>query len=440
MSTSVSGAVILTTVIAFLCLRYRRKRRENRENRENAREREAGRSTSRFSDRTSFRTEKDYERDFKDVEKPIAVRGGPPTAPPTNEFKLASVSPPKKKKTTDEPLNFGFAVSDYSDVQPKEIEIQKPARDSRKDSYKVFPSNFRFQKQSSVGSAETVRIIRINSNKNKAAEAEKMSREGGAPMPEAQASRDNQEEPPVSPRSYAVEQGARKSEIPDDVEEPRRRFRRDTAYPEPRRSSKRFTMNSIVESIRNSRRMTMGSVAIPEDREEPGWVPPSRGNSISQRYTVYENGGQSRPPAGGFSMTSVSNLVRSDSAATDKNVPIAVALDAPVPAPAITTPPAPKELQNRQPTIPKVAKQGPSFAAFPTVRSIHPPSLPPTAALPQPPPGASPPKRAATVATTSMANRPRPPRVQPRMPSEDTDEYDNRDSFDIIKPQRPGMR
>jgi hypothetical protein len=430
--------VILTSVIAFLCLRYRRRRRERKRRRTQAEI-----------------NEKDFDRgsengDYEGYNKPIAVRGSPPPESSTS-FKLPQLSPPKppqpKPPPEPEPLNFGFAMSDYSDAKAQEAEAEKRANTpEKKDVYGVFPASFRLQKPSTIKSAETVRIIRVNSGKNKAAEAEQTAEVSTVPLPGTQQSGPASEDPASS------NQIKRKSIVPAPVE---RLVRRATAYPaakpsnstapEPARESKRFSVNSFVDAVRNSKRSTMGSVAELDERgEEPGWRPPSSRVSTSQRYTFYESGmstteqppvpvglgiqDQSQKKSAKFSMANVSSLVRSDSAATDRGD-------------SSTAPTAaPPNLENRKPTIPMMPKQprqGPSFAAFPSMRrNNHPPSLPPAVALPAPPRGASPPNKTPT-GTPSMLNRPRPPKAEGRKQSMDDGEPDqSKDSFEIMRQGR----
>lgn len=358
MATSVSGAVILTSIIVCVFLRYRRKRKENRD----------GRSPT---------------PDGKEYNKPVAVRGSVSGSRLNSleKLKLPNFSPYSAKK--EEPLNFGFAISDYSDQKEKSAdEVQSPEQVKVGNS----ASSFRLQKPPSVQSAEAVRVIRVNSKKEKE-QPFTQPVEPSPPVPEPP-------QPMPSKSSFELDrsqsQSARKplaaAPLPADqpVEE-KRRPANSVAPVEETRESKRFTMISEASGKnRASSRYTMISTATvdpPQEdnkrytmasqtdvHEEPGWRPPSahgnsRANSIktintAQRLAFRDSGDPVpepdatgwKQPKGGFSMAGVSSLMRSDSANID----------------------------NRQPTIPKLPKaprQGPSFTTFPTVRSGPPSSI-----------------------------------------------------------------
>ncbi|KAI1855161.1 hypothetical protein JX266_000026 [Neoarthrinium moseri] len=376
-AVSVSGAVILTSVMACLCLRYRRKR--------------------------AARKAIDAYPDEKDYDKTVAVRGSPGTSRfnpfsggtyPMDKLKLPVFSARSPKKP--EPLNFGFAVSDYSDLKDKTTistnEKKSESTGGPKDVYGVSPASFRLQKPPSVQNAETVRLIRVNSVKNKEQGTAKAA-EAAPPMPQSQRpsppdqgapNAATTEQSAVSRKPVAVEteQRLRQDKGNAVVATPIAKPSRDNRPREPAaasemdakpaesktrntmtseagdmaRASSRYTMFSTasteLDDPRESKRYTMTPDAAATATEEPGWRPPSsrasRALSTAQRLAFRDSDEPEPLPAPvpvpapaprAFSMASVSSLMRSDS------------IDA-----------------TKQPTIPKIPRQGPSFAAFPTVR------------------------------------------------------------------------
>ncbi|KAI0853750.1 hypothetical protein F5Y00DRAFT_59382 [Daldinia vernicosa] len=151
-TASVIGTAILTTIASCFVVRYRRKKRRDRE----------GLATVTNNNESQY-------------EKPIAVRGTPGTPRftpfgggtgyPMDKFKLPdlSLSPFLKKKTGEgTPSEIGFARSTYSNDDGK-----APVND---DVYGVSPTSFRLQKDNSIKSATSVRLIRVGSNNNKGKE------------------------------------------------------------------------------------------------------------------------------------------------------------------------------------------------------------------------------------------------------------------------------
>ncbi|KAK6197735.1 hypothetical protein LQW54_010639 [Pestalotiopsis sp. IQ-011] len=357
-ATSVSGAVVLTSIIVCVFLRYRRKKLQARD----------GGSVG---------------QDEKQYDKPIAVRGsvggsrfnpfgsGSSTR---DKFKLQSFSPPSARK--DEPLNFGFAMSDYSDQNGAPV-VQEVAREK--------PAAFRLQAPPNVKSAEAVRVIRVNSKNGKeTTSANDQEQDQSKPTASPTEPSIHRSKSQVARKPVAAAAAATTDEWPSVMKQPvqqaaapaaaTRDSTRDTIISEARpkaRSSSRYTMISVAstegprDTGRDSKRSTiMGPQPISE-RDEPGWRPPSNRGSrpvsiksvnTAQRLAFRESGDPNpepnatgwKQPKGGFSMASVSSLMRSDST---------LGADA---------------LDNRQPTVPKLPKgprQGPSFAAFPTVRN-----------------------------------------------------------------------
>ncbi|KAK9782916.1 hypothetical protein AB5N19_09503 [Seiridium cardinale] len=364
-AVSVSGAIILTSIIVCIFLRYRRKKRDGRDR------------------RSPTPDEKGHDR-------PVAVRGslGARLNPfsssnsPIERLKLPSFSPDSGRK--DEPLNFGFAMSDYSDLKSQSV-VEVKGQEAA--------TPFRLQKPPSIKSAEAVRVIRVNSKKDKEQAAGEKATEQGATAsapsvpaqtqthPELERSQSQVARKPVAAAAAAAAVAApempreekRKTSISFAPTQPPRENKRDTTISEAsgkNRASSRYTMISIATTeppptARDSKRFTM--VSQPDAEEDVGWRPPSsrgasRANSIKSVNTAqrlaFRDSGDPIPdpdatgwkqPRGGFSMASVSSLMRSDSAMIDA----------------------------RQPTIPKLPKgpkQGASFAAFPTVRN-GPPSV-----------------------------------------------------------------
>ncbi|KAH8194023.1 hypothetical protein TruAng_011815 [Truncatella angustata] len=370
-ATSVSGAVILTSIIVCVFLRYRRKRRETRD------------------PRSPTPDEKGYN-------KPVAVRGSTsgsrlnPFSSSQSSFgqlKIPTFGPQSARK--DEPLNFGFAMSDYSDLKEKTlISVEEKPKGQ---TLRTGPTaGFRLQKPPVVQSAEVVRVIRVNSKKGKDPSSSRAPEES-PPLPQqikpAQAESSPKTE--IAQAQFMRKPVAVNSAVTPIIEGPndeRRKTPASTAPSEPPRESKRYTTTSEASggassrytmistaSIetepvpdRESRRYTM--MSQPDAAGEAGWRPPSsrgasRANSTKSINTAqrlaFRDSGDPVPesdatgwkqPKGGFSMASVSSLMRTDSANID----------------------------DRQPTIPRLPKsgprQGPSFAAFPMVRN-GPPSV-----------------------------------------------------------------
>lgn len=355
-ATSVSGAVVLTSIIVCVFLRYRRKKLQARD----------GGSVG---------------QDEKQYDKPIAVRGsvggsrfnpfgsGSSTR---DKFKLPSFSPPSARK--DEPLNFGFAMSDYSDQNGAPV-VQEVAREK--------PAAFRLQQPPNVKSAEAVRVIRVNSKNGKETTANDQEQDQSKPTASPTEPSIHRSKSQVARKPVATAAVSTTDEWPSVVKQPvqqpaapaaaTRDSTRDTMMSEAgakARSSSRYTMISVAstegprDTARDSKRSTMGPQPISES-DEPGWRPPSNRASrpasiksvnTAQRLAFRESGDPVpepdatgwKQPKGGFSMASVSSLMRSDST---------LGADA---------------MDNRQPTVPKLPKgprQGPSFAAFPTVRN-----------------------------------------------------------------------
>ncbi|KAL7624006.1 hypothetical protein AAE478_005563 [Parahypoxylon ruwenzoriense] len=146
-TVAVIGTAILTTIASCFVVRYRRKKRRDREG-------------------LTAANEKQYER-------PLAVRGtsgsprftpfGGGTGYPMDKFKLPdiSLSPFLKKKTNEDGQSeIGFSRSDISPMDA--------LASSSSDVYGVSPTSFRLQKDSSVKSATSVRLIRVGGNGGKA--------------------------------------------------------------------------------------------------------------------------------------------------------------------------------------------------------------------------------------------------------------------------------
>ncbi|KAI1136681.1 hypothetical protein F5Y05DRAFT_390561 [Hypoxylon sp. FL0543] len=151
-TAAVIGTAIITTVASCLIIRYRRKKRRNRE----------GLATA-----TNPNNEK------QSYEKPIAVRGsiaspsprftpfGGGTGYPMDKFKLPdlTLSPFLRKKTngaSPSVSDIGFASSSYS---PRDT----GGTSAGNDVYGVSPASFRLQKDNSVRSATSVRLIKVGS-------------------------------------------------------------------------------------------------------------------------------------------------------------------------------------------------------------------------------------------------------------------------------------
>ncbi|KAI2632044.1 hypothetical protein GGR54DRAFT_15113 [Hypoxylon sp. NC1633] len=152
-TVSVVGSAILTAIASYLIVRYRRKRRRGREG---------------LAATTPDTNEKQYE-------KPIAVRGAPEspsprftpfgggTGYPMDKFKLPdlTLSPFLRKKTNEaSPSEISFVRSTFSPKAGGGVS-------NSNDVYGVSPSSFRLQKDSSIKSATSVRLIRVGSSNNK---------------------------------------------------------------------------------------------------------------------------------------------------------------------------------------------------------------------------------------------------------------------------------
>lgn len=365
--------MILTSIIVCVFLRYRRKRKEARDR------------------RSPTPSEKDYDR-------PIAVRGsvGLGTSRfnpfssggyPTERLKLPTFSSRSVKK--DEPLNFGFAMSDYSDYGDYK---EKPIGEEKGQERTVMSDpapGFRLQKPPNIKNAEAVRVIRVNSKKAKGQTVAATTAQED-PLPAYALSAPTQAKPeletsqdPVARKPIAVvtaEQVAEEKKItavskaPTEAPQESRRDTITELRSRPREST-RYTMLSDASTepptaLLDTNRYTMMSEA--EIIEEPGWRPPSsrmsRANSFKSVGTaqrpVFPQPSEPVPepvPAGSketnkeFSMGGVSSLLRSDSANVDSRQP--------------TIPKLPNG-----PKTPKGPKAGPSFTTFPAVRS-GPPSV-----------------------------------------------------------------
>ncbi|KAI1376092.1 hypothetical protein F4677DRAFT_420252 [Hypoxylon crocopeplum] len=147
-TVSVVGTAILTAIAAYFIVRYRRNKRRDRE----------GLATA-------------INTNEKQYEKPVAVRGTPGspsprftpfgggTGYPMDKFKLPdlTLSPFLRKKTNeDSPSDIGFASTSFS---PK-----GGGGSSNADVYGVSPTSFRLQKENSIKSATSVRLIRVGSS------------------------------------------------------------------------------------------------------------------------------------------------------------------------------------------------------------------------------------------------------------------------------------
>ncbi|KAI1802574.1 hypothetical protein F4811DRAFT_528604 [Daldinia bambusicola] len=154
-TVSVVGTAVLTAIAAYFIVNYRRKRRRERE---------------RLATAVNY--------DESQYEKPIAVRGttgtprftpfGGGAGYPMDKFKLSdlSLSPFLRKKTNEEsPGEIGFAKSIYSNNDDR--------ASVNGDVYGVSPTSFRLQKDNSIKSATSVRLIRVGSNNNKGKEKAK---------------------------------------------------------------------------------------------------------------------------------------------------------------------------------------------------------------------------------------------------------------------------
>ncbi|ORY64382.1 uncharacterized protein BCR38DRAFT_434937 [Pseudomassariella vexata] len=164
--------IILTIVASWLFIRYRRKRRKNREVIEITDDKAyLVRGISGHSNQNR------YTRDSGARFNPYG--GG--TGYPMDKMELPSVGKPVQP----EPLNFGFAVSDYNSSDkdagsrsgrgqvPDSFQLQRPPDTTRADAVRdsgmstTTPTNLRFQRPPSIKNAAQVRLIRVNSGKNR---------------------------------------------------------------------------------------------------------------------------------------------------------------------------------------------------------------------------------------------------------------------------------
>ncbi|KAI1210312.1 uncharacterized protein F4807DRAFT_60104 [Annulohypoxylon truncatum] len=170
-TASVVGTAILTAIASYFVARYRRKKRRSGE--------PLVRAINPNNEKQQYGTP---------YEKPVAVRGsiaspslrftpfGGGTGYPMDKFKLPDLglSPFLKKKTNEASPSFsdiGFARSNYSPRDgSRDGAFAGPSNSSNDDVYGVSPTSFRLQKENSVKSATSVRLIRVGSNKGKANE------------------------------------------------------------------------------------------------------------------------------------------------------------------------------------------------------------------------------------------------------------------------------
>ncbi|KAI1105072.1 hypothetical protein F4804DRAFT_158473 [Jackrogersella minutella] len=155
-TVAVIGTAILTGLASFFIVRYRRKKRRDRE---------------------GLATAINTNNEKQQYDKPIAVRDtlvspsprftpfGGGTGYPMDKFKLPDLglSPFLKKKTNEGSpsiSDIGFAKSNYSPRDGGE-------ETANSDVYGVSPTSFRLQKDNSVKSATSVRLIRVGSTKGK---------------------------------------------------------------------------------------------------------------------------------------------------------------------------------------------------------------------------------------------------------------------------------
>ncbi|KAI1456129.1 hypothetical protein F4805DRAFT_245532 [Annulohypoxylon moriforme] len=169
-TVSVVGTAILTAIASYFVVRYRRKKRRSREPLVRA-----------------INSNNEKQQYGSPYEKPIAVRGtvaspsprftpfGGGTGYPMDKFKLPDLglSPFLKKKTNEGSpslSDIGFARSNYSPRDGSRDGAAGPSNSSNNDVYGVSPTSFRLQKENSVKSATSVRLIRVGSNKGKTKE------------------------------------------------------------------------------------------------------------------------------------------------------------------------------------------------------------------------------------------------------------------------------
>ncbi|XDG03392.1 hypothetical protein ABKA04_003007 [Annulohypoxylon sp. FPYF3050] len=185
-TVSVVGTAILTAIASYFVVRYRRKKRRNRE--------PLARAINASDEKQQYGSP---------YEKPVAVRGtigspsprftpfGGGTGYPMDKFKLPDLglSPFLKKKTNEGSPSFsdiGFAKSTYSPRDNSRDGPVGPSNNSNTDVYGVSPTSFRLQKENSVKSATSVRLIRVGSTKGKGKEEDEralLSPEDSPPPP-----------------------------------------------------------------------------------------------------------------------------------------------------------------------------------------------------------------------------------------------------------------
>ncbi|KAI0885305.1 uncharacterized protein GGS22DRAFT_163401 [Annulohypoxylon maeteangense] len=169
-TVSVVGTAILTAIASYFVVRCLRKKRRNRD--------------PLAGGMNSNNEKQQYDTSY---EKPIAVRGtvaspsprftpfGGGTGYPMDKFKLPELglSPFLRKKTNEASpslSDIGFARSNYSPRDSSRDVVAGPSNSSNSDVYGVSPTSFRLQKENSIKSATSVRLIRVGSNKGKAQE------------------------------------------------------------------------------------------------------------------------------------------------------------------------------------------------------------------------------------------------------------------------------
>ncbi|OTA83619.1 hypothetical protein M434DRAFT_16660 [Hypoxylon sp. CO27-5] len=287
-TVAVVGTAILTTVASCIIVRYRRKKRRDREG---------------FAAAISTNNEK------QSYEKPVAVRGtvgspsprftpfGGGTGYPMDKFKLPdlTLSPFLRKKTNGESpsvSDIGFARSIYS---PRDA----GGASTNNDVYGVSPTSFRLQKDNSVKSATSVRLIRVGSGgkaKGKATEEDQRAllspiaspppplpaqvpSASTAPAPVSvsappQPQRQSQPDEPFSPVESQITQplpaatrSMRTSEPPEDF----------TIDPEPvKRTGTSTTINTMNTMSSQQRLRFRDSSDVESATSSPvGWRPPS---------------------------------------------------------------------------------------------------------------------------------------------------------------------
>ncbi|KAK7978285.1 hypothetical protein PG988_005775 [Apiospora saccharicola] len=220
-TVSVVGSVIVTAIIAFLIIRCRRRGRKNRE-------------APLPSSRMGLVDEKSAGYDD---ERPVAVQG---RRPPSDNLKLPGFTPFTAKKEAFN--NVGLATSDSDGGQIWTQTANKP------DVYGVGSESFRLQKPPSVGRAETVRIIRVNSRKKDEEQKQqqqqqqpKVEDEPSAPAP-APATTQVQRKPAPTPQQWMEPPSpAPKSPLPPIPQQKQQRqsMLQEPAPPVPMRSPAR---------------------------------------------------------------------------------------------------------------------------------------------------------------------------------------------------------